>query len=709
MCIRDRFYTPLPVVRFIIRGIDDILKKEFSIVNGITDTAKISRTIEGTDARGKRVVETRDVHRVQLLDIAVGTGTFLNETISHIYESQKGNHGRWGAYVESELLPRLHGFELMMASYTVAHLKLGMTLSRQGVTGFTHRLGVYLTNTLDASHDVALQSSLFGVAQSIAEESNLASRVKKESPIMVVMGNPPYSGESMNPHYTEHDVYKVEIGGKERLKEKNSKYINDDYVKFIRFAESMIEKNGEGIIGMITAHGYIDNPTFRGMRWHLRNTFDTIYVLDLHGNSNKKESTPDGGKDENVFDIKTGVSIIFGVKKRHEANEEKPLATLYQADFYGVRSEKCASLNKENIESINWNKLPDEADVWKIEGRGKEEYRKGFRINEIFVSTSIGMQSHRDSLVIDFHKEELIKKFEEIFSTEIKLSVPRFNIVESPTWNLKNAVEKEADVEYSKFKNVEYRPFDSRAIYYSDAFIDRTRRRLAEKIDNNNPGIIFTRIVKIDYAHIFVTPYIPTAITLDINGSYFAPLYLYENGKKIPNLNREVVKEMENIVGTTAPEDILDYVYAVLHSPTYRAKYGEFLKSDFPRVPYPKDKDTFWKLVPFGTKLRNLHLLTDPEVENRITSFPVTGSNVVEKPIFKNGKVFVNEAQYWDGVSEAVWNFYIGGYQPAQKYLKDRKDRELAHAEFENYEKMIVSLSRTIEIMRQIDQHFKEV
>ena len=284
------FYTPLPVVRFIVRGIDELLKREFGIMKGLADNEKISVTKVVQVDEDRKIKDVREIHRVQVLDVAVGTGTFLNETILHIHESQKVNQGRWNAYVEDDLLPRLHGFELMMASYTIAHLKLAMTLQKTGITHFGKRLGVYLSNTLDDAHDIPLTDSLFGVVNSIAEESKRASEVKNDTPIMVVMGNPPYSGESQNPHYHGHDVYKFEPGGNIKLQEKNSKWINDDYVKFIRFAESMIEKNGEGIVGMITAHGYIDNPTFRGMRWHLRNTFDSIYIVDLHGNSNKKES-----------------------------------------------------------------------------------------------------------------------------------------------------------------------------------------------------------------------------------------------------------------------------------------------------------------------------------------------------------------------------------------------------------------------------------
>lgn len=703
------FYTPLPVVRFIVRGIDDILKNEFEIAKGIADNGKIKVFVKGVDAKGKEVTDAKEAHRVQLLDVAVGTGTFLNETIAHIHESFSHNQGRWGAYVEDDLLPRLHGFELMMASYTIAHLKLAMSLQKTGIAKFGRRLGVYLTNTLDTPHDIALQGSLFGFLDSIAEESKLASQVKRENPIMVVMGNPPYSGISQNKHYTDNEVYKVEIGGKERLKEKKN-WLDDDYVKFIRFAESMIEKNGEGVIGMITAHGYIDNPTFRGMRWHLRNTFDAIYVLDLHGNSNKKETTPDGGKDENVFDIKTGVSIIFGIKKQEEDKKEKKLGTIYKADFYGKRTEKFDALTKGSIGSIKWNKLPSDADIWKVEGKGRFEYEKGFSIAELFPKNTTGIVTMGDSFIIDENKVRLANRVDEFLDTTISEGELRakYSLGKNyAKWIIDN--KKQIQNDKSKIVPIAYRPFDIRYTYFDNKLVWRTRTDVMKHFLNEENVCldICRQVIGDAWDHVLVSNNIVDDSYVSNRSKergYCLPLYLYENGEKVANLNTEIVKGIEGAVGTTAPEDILDYVYAVLHSPTYRTKYGEFLKTDFPRVPYPKDKEIFWKLVPLGTTLRNLHLLTDATVERAITSFPISGSNVVLKPSLVGTRVYINETQYWEGVPKDVWEFYIGGYQPAQKYLKDRKGRVLTTSEFENYEKMIVSLKRTIEIMKEIDR-----
>jgi len=703
------FYTPLPVVRFIIRGIDELLKKEFGIVKGLADNEKISVTKTHVDDRGKNIKDIREIHRVQMLDVAVGTGTFLNETVNHIHESQKANQGRWNAYVEDDLLPRLHGFELMMASYTIAHLKLAMTLKKSGVNKFSKRLGVYLSNTLDDAHDIPLTSSLFGVVDSIAQESRLASEVKNDTPIMVVMGNPPYSGVSQNKHYTNNDAYKVEPGGQQKLQERKH-WLDDDYVKFLRFGESMIEKNGEGILGMITSHGYIDNPTFRGMRWKLRDTFDVIYVLDLHGNSNKKEISPDGSEDKNVFDIKTGVSIIFGVKKQSDTKGKKPLATINQADIYGKRAEKFSALNEGSIENILWNKLPQETDVWKVEGEGRSDYEKGFSVAELFSKNTTGIVTAIDRLSIFEDEKTLRETTEKILSSDNPYTT--FGIKDQRKSKKEERVSELREASENPPSKISYRPFDTRYMFYTkktECWINSPRFDVMKHfIGRDNLGLMTCRQgIGSTWDHVLLTNTIVDDSYVSNRSrerGYCMPLFLYENDEKISNLNLDIVKEIEIIVGKVMPEDVFDYVYAYLHSPNYREKYCEFLKSDFPRVQYPKDKKTFEKMVVLGTKLRELHLLTSPLVHTPITTFPESGTDLVEKLSFKDKRVYINDTQYWDGVPKEVWEFYIGGYQPLQKYLKDRKGKKLSSAEFENYEKMIVSLNETIMVMKEIDK-----
>jgi predicted helicase len=320
---RGVWYTPQPVVNFIVRAVDDILKTEFNLPQGLADTSKIKiKTKHSTKATAdqrsklKEVEQEVEVHRVQILDPATGTGTFLAEVVKHIYQKFKGQQGIWSNYVNQHLIPRLNGFELLMASYAMAHLKMDMLLSETGYKATTdQRFRIFLTNSLEEAHPDS--GTLF--SSWLSDEADQANAVKRDTPVMVIMGNPPYSGESANKGEWIMNLmedYKKEPGGKEKLKEKNSKWINDDYVKFIRFSSHLIEKNGEGILAFINPHGYLDNPTFRGMRWHLLKTFDKIYTIDLHGNSKKKETAPDGSLDQNVFDIQQGVSINIFVKKK---------------------------------------------------------------------------------------------------------------------------------------------------------------------------------------------------------------------------------------------------------------------------------------------------------------------------------------------------------------------------------------------------------
>ncbi len=665
------YYTPTPVVRFMVRSVDDILKNEFGFSKGLADTSKYENGL----------------HRVQVLDPATGTGTFISAVIRHIYEKilKSGQKGTWTSYVHNDLLPRIHAFELMMGPYTIAHLKLSIAFEKTGFKYFNNvRLGVYLTNSLEESSQNELGLGDLGLSGSIAEESKEAGKIKTEKPVMVVIGNPPYSGESMNKDYNDHSVYKFEPGGIVKLKERNPKWINDDYVKFIRFGENLIERNTQGIVSMITAHGYIDNPTFRGMRWHLRKTFDKIYILDLHGNANKKEAAPDGSKDENVFDIKTGVSIIFAVKKDNKVN--KKLATIYKSDIFGRREKKFEILDKTTVEKIEWQELPEETELWVKEGKGKEEYTKGFSVAEVFTVNSVGIVTAKDRILINESKDDLLENVATFYGLE-----PENELIQK----------------------ISYRPFDDRYVYFDTKLVERSRDKvMCHFVNRENVGINVLRQIKAGevYQHIFVSKYI-TESTLVSNKTseidYVMPLYLYvDDGTKVPNLKKEIVDEIEKVVGQNTPENIFDYIYAVLHSPNYRVRYKEFLKINFPRVPYPKDKETFQKLAGLGKELRELHLLESPKVSQYITTFLESGSDAVEKkfPKYKDGKVYINEKQYFGDVPGVAWNFYIGGYQPAQKWLKDRQGRSISNEEINHYQKIVVSLTETDRVMKEINK-----
>ncbi len=696
------FYTPLPVVRFIVRSVDYLLEKDFGLASGLADTSKLAT----------------GVHRVQVLDPAVGTGTFISAVIRIIYQRllKDGQKGRWPAYVHHDLLPRIHGFELMMAPYTIAHLKLSMAFKETGFWKFHNRLGIYLTNSLEESTTRDDLFSGFGFAESIAEESKEAAIIKNKTPIMVVIGNPPYAGESSNTSYTGNDVYKVEPSGG-KLQERNSKWLSDDYVKFIRFAESMVEKTGEGIVAMITAHGYLDNPTFRGMRFHLMKTFDEIYVLDLHGNANKKEKSPDGTDDKNVFDIKQGVAIFLGIKKKDKDSKE---VKIYRADCFGSRPSKFEFLDTNSLVSVKWNKVVPSAPSYEWVSRDeqiREEYQKGFSVSDLFSISGVGFVTARDEMSIQYTRAAIEKVVNDFQMIDAETLRAKYNL-RKDTRDWKVVLAKEDVIKNfseDKFVPISYRLFDTRWTFYtgnSKGFHCMPRGdTMRHLITGENIGLITVNRspAETPASYFFLTkfPHSNGYIRSDsVSIDTVFPLYLYsKDGTKFPNLKEEIVDEIEKIVDKVSPENIFDYIYAVLHSPSYREKYKEFLKIDFPRVPYPKDAKSFKRLAAFGVELRSLHLLESPRVNQFITTYPIAGSDAVEKLIYKDGNVLINKEQYFGNVPESAWNFYIGGYQPAQKWLKDRKERILTNTDIEHYQKIIVALSETDRIMKEIDKN----
>lgn len=738
---RGVWYTPAPVVNFIVRAVDDILKTEFDLPQGLADTSKTKIKIktQTTDKRtltGYKEVE-HEVHRVQILDPATGTGTFLAEVIKLIHKKFEGQQGIWSNYVETHLLPRLNGFELLMASYAMAHLKLDLLLTETGYKPTKdQRFRVFLTNSLEEHHPDT--GTLF--ANWLSTEANEANHIKRDTPVMCVIGNPPYSGESSNKGewiMSLMEDYKKEPGGKVKLNERNPKWINDDYVKFLRYGQHFIEKNGSGILAFINPHGYLDNPTFRGMRWNLLKTYDKIYTIDLHGNSKKKETAPDGSADINVFDIMQGVSINLFIKTGKKKQNE--LGKVFHFDLYGKRELKYDFLIENSIKTINYNELPNIAPNYFFVNKDfneKKQYDEGFAVNELFQINGVGLTTAHDEFVIKENKDKLLNFYKKFQSAprDTEYLHKEFDVRKKEGWNILEGydnIKNENDI--TKYINpISYRPFDNRFVFYEDKLVWRTVRKVMHHFTKGeNIGLTLCKQFKTgdNYVHAFISNKIIESSYVSNRTSEITsifPLYLYpvtnaqqiidQTTERSPNLNTEIVREIADKLGLTftnekettentfAPIDILDYIYAVLHSPTYREKYKEFLKIDFPRVPYPKDKDTFWQLVKLGGEIRQIHLLESPTVEKYITQYPIDGNNVVIKPNYQNGKVYINDKQYFDNVPETAWNFYIGGYQPAQKWLKDRKGRNLEFDDILHYQKVIVALTETDRLMKEIDK-----
>lgn len=741
---RGVWYTPAPVVTFMVRAVHDILKREFGLPLGLADSSKTTIYVDGQQADGRtkngRKKISKEVHRLQILDPATGTGTFLAEVIRQVHaQVTQVAAGGWQQYVPNDLIPRLNGFELLMAPYAMAHLKLDIVLRETGYepTDDEERFRVFLTNSLEEFHPET--GTLY--ATWLSEEAQEADYIKRDTPVMVVLGNPPYSGESSNKSAWMMGLmedYKKEPGGEMKLAERNPKWINDDYVKFLRYGQYFIERSGEGVLAFINPHGFLDNPTFRGMRWHLLKTYDAIYTLDLHGNTKKKETAPDGSKDENVFDIQQGVSINLFVK----TGKKKPdqLAKVFHYDLYGDREAKYAFLSANTLQSVPYQQLrmlePDyfftSKDFSLI-----DEYNTGLSVPELFNVSSVGIVTSRDGLVISDSKTQLAKNIEAFFALETWQVTQKLKVRENERWKIA-AVKREAQhFKPEAIQQITYRPFDTRYIYYEDNFIERNRQDVMHHMQvGSNVGLVAKR----GFSEERAMPAFITQTPIDFRswsrpgmqgGDFLFPLYLYPDtdqpqtlgsSERQPNLNPAILRqiseglglrftpEKEDEEGTFAPIDLLDYIYAVLHSPTYRDTYKEFLKIDFPRVPYPQP-DTFWQLVSLGSRLRKVHLLETSLTP--ITQFEGTGDNVITRSINKkdwtmtsdsHGSIAINDQQQFTNVPKIAWEFYIGGYQPAQKWLKDRKKRQLDLNDIMHYHNIIAALVETHAIMQEIDQ-----
>ncbi|MGO8735927.1 MAG: type ISP restriction/modification enzyme [Terriglobia bacterium] len=771
---RGVYYTPEPVVSYLVRSVDYLLKTRFGCANGLADTASVEYEREeessaAVPAAGKSKCQ-RDAGattkatspRVLILDPACGTGTFLYTVIDHIRAEfmRQENAGMWSGYVRNHLLPRIFGFELLMAPYAVAHFKLGMQLAGHDLTpaqrekwaydfSGDERLGVYLTNTLEEAERKA--ETLFGPLRVISQEANAALKIKSELPILAVIGNPPYSGHSANrsweikegkrvPTFIGHliqDYYSVDG---QPLGEKNPKWLQDDYVKFIRWGQWRIERTGAGILAFITNHGYLDNPTFRGMRRSLMNAFTEIYVLDLHGNNKKKERAPDGSPDENVFDIQQGVTLGIFLKEPGKAGP----AEVYHAALWGLRQTKYQRLFERDVSTTEWKELDPHPEVYLFipqETELKLDYERGWKMTEAMPLNLLGFQTHRDPIATALDERTL--------RTQITSFLGRPPSADE--WR-----------EYSH--SCCYRPFDHRNAYLSKTVCDRPRLEVTRHLFEANVALNLVRQTKAEqWRHALVSEKPAPAVFLEIkDGSSIFPLYLYtsaegreggqarlavetspwpagKQGRK-PNLEPTFIANLErrlrlsfvsdgkgDLKKTFGPEDVFNYIYAVFHSPTYRTRYAEFLKSDFPRVPLTSDRELFRSLCGLGAELVALHLLESSKLSKPIARYPVTGPNIVEKGFPKylapgelepgkseplpTGRVYISKGdpqsgakgQYFEGIPPEVWNFHIGGYQVCEKWLKDRRGRTLTYDDLEHYCKVVTALSETIRLMAEID------
>ena len=727
---RGVYYTPQPVVNFIVRAVDTIIKKDFGFEDGLASTATKTIKVMRQSKRKvnnlrTQVEDTEEVPAIQVLDPATGTGTFIRQTILQIYENFKEkNKGlspaelkkAWNAYVPEHLLPRINAFELMMAPYAVAHMKLAMILRDTGYDFISDsRLQVYLTNSVEEPGDSDMQLSLW--SDPLAAESIAANAVKKNTGLNIVIGNPPYSVSSSN---RGEWILQLLSSYKEGLNEKKLN-LDDDYIKFIRYGEFIISSSTQGILAYISNNSFLDGVTHRKMRKELLATFDTIYVLDLHGSSKRHEISPDGRKDENVFDIQQGVSINIFVKTTNKSGPAK----VFHADLFGARSEKYAFLLNNSLFTVSWEQLHPAEPYYFFAPKdfsAKHEYENGFLLTDLFVLNNSGIKTDRDSLFIDINKERQIQKCKILLSGSLPSAfIEQFRVEDSSSYKLTEKIKgKKFDERY--IQSIIYRPYDYQWIYYDPTIISRPGFQTMQHMLHDNWGLYVKRgFEDSDAPPVFCSNQLICMRAWSRPGSigseYLFPLYQYkeEFGKTTcrPNFRTELVNAIEEYLGAKMSElesedtftalQLMDYIYAVLHSTEYITKYREFLKIEFPRVPFPHNLQKMKALAALGKKLRLIHCMINPKEAGTIVvsgNLPVE----IEKVSWKDDCVSLSKSFHIHGITRHLWDYYVGGYQPLQKWLKDRKGSVLNGSELSHYKQMVEAIKNTDMVIAEIDR-----
>ena len=781
---RGVFYTPRPVVSYIVRSVDELLRTEFGLADGLADTTTWGEMEKHHE--DLRIPEGTAPTQafVQILDPATGTGTFLVEVVDLIHRTmvekwkaqghqEKEIRTLWNEYVPKHLLPRLHGYELLMAPYAIAHLKIGLKLYETGYRFESdERAQVYLTNALEPPGDGQLTLDFL---PALAHEAEAVNKIKRKRRFTVVIGNPPYLGEAgrggdwiaalmrgREIQSGRSTLSYFNVDG-ESLKERNPKWLNDLYVRFTRFSHWLLEQAGSGVHGFITNHGYIDNPTFRGMRWALLASFEQLFLLDLHGNLKKKEVTRDGRRDENVFDIEQGVAVGLFVMDSTEVHEVSSTLVRH-ADCSGPRAEKYHWLLGHRASSSEWTDVVPRREFYLFKTFGSvetEHYEEWPSIAEVFPVNSVGIVTARDALTVQWSAADVWNVVSDMVRTDTEEVRSEYRLGRDVRdWKVEWAQEdlRRAGPSRHDIVPILYRPFDTRFTYYtgkSRGFLCMPRGDvMGHMLTGENLALISCRQQARgddEWAQVFATSRISEScaisnVTREIN--YLFPLYLYPGvgradgslfgrwakGKhgRTPNLESGFVEQIAastelrfvgdgrgNLRETLGPEDVLAYIYAVFHSPGYRDHYGAQLKLDFPRVPLPGSVDLFRKLAEAGHDLLVLHLLESLKLSKPITTYAGRRNPEVGRVGWSDGTVWFDAGKSsareghratrpgtigFHGVPEEVWDFHIGGYQVCHKWLKDRKGRTLSDEEIAHYQKIVVALDETIPLMAEIDE-----
>jgi hypothetical protein len=755
---RGAFYTPRPVVSYIVRSVDELLRKEFGLEDGLADTTTWGEMIKRdnaiklpplTDNPGEKKTIKETEPFVQILDPATGTATFLVEVINIIEKTVKAKawaklkngpydhdqHSKrdevlkvWNEYVPEHLLKRLHAYELMMAPYVIAHMKVGLKLAETGYRFATEeRARIYLTNSLEPAAD--FKERLNFDIPALAIEAKEVNSIKRNKRFTVVIGNPPYSNfGQLNKNEFIHGLLEAY---KQGLDEKKIN-LDDDFIKFVRFSQYIVDVAGVGIVGMITNNVFLDGLTHRRMRESLKESFKYISIIDLHGSSKKLEVGPDGSKEENVFEIQQGVGISL-LSKSTKISE--PI--VIHSEVWGSREKKYMFLSNPDVEENKSEIIASEPPHFFFVPKsfeGLEEYLEQPSIaGGVFIERNAGIQTKRDSLVYSFTKEELEGKIEDLRSVAKSILISKYELPEDGRdWSIEWA-KKDVKKSDGKAVRVAYHPFDLRWTYFtgrSKGFMAYPRTPLMWSMLQPNISMLAVRNSRrgnVDSFFIGNRIIDKDAVSPFDNASFF-PLYLYSapadsqgtldlNVGRSLNLSPDFLRTLCGKLGLAQklpnglpegliPEDILYYAYSVFFSPTYRSRYAEYLKIDFPRLPIVSELKLFQSLSKLGGELAAMHLLESPKVHVPIAEYRGGRSRDVEKVSWSQNAVWLDKEQTagFHGVREDIWNFKIGGYQVCEKWLKDRKGRTLAAADVEHYQKILASIAETIRLMNEIDE-----
>lgn len=688
---RGVYYTPPPVVNFIVRAVDDILKDTFGIRDGLADHNKVT-----------------------VLDFACGTGTFLLEVFERIFDTIGGPQaGRADGMVREHLTKNIFGFEYLIAPYTIAHLKLSQYLRDKGHPLQDHeRLQVFLTNTLEP---VEPQGNLYLPA--LAEEVKGAQAIK-DKPILVITGNPPYSGHSKNKGaWITSKIAAYRQGFPELSKPAQGKWLQDDYVKFIRFAQLKMDEVPEGIVSIITNHSWLDNPTFKGMRKSLMETFNQIYILDYHGNNKKKEKTPDGGVDENVFDIEQGVSVSIFIKDRGEDRG------VYHAEFWGRRIDKYGLSARGTLSNIDWTRISPDFPDYRFVPRDEviaERYLKFWSIPDIFSpmgAPAPGFATQHDDFAISFSKIEAINKVKRFLSVKDEATARReFRLCAQDQWSWQRAVDELPHIDLDKLSiEINYRPFDRRWTIWNRNVAVHLRTRVSSHLLEENVALIVSKnasaIGSDNFDAVSITNYPVELNYFRRGGEFIFPCWLYSSsGTRSENIGLKFREYIDEKYGHHyGPEQILGYAYSVLNSLTHRARYRDFLRADFPRIPLCESRQQFESLSSLGWGLAQAHLLNAvPPSAGRLGDYRGNGDHIVDALRYspEEQTVWINKTQGFANVPQDVWDFHIGGYQVLEKYLKSRKGRALSLGEQTHVGQVAEALAFTITQMARIDEAY---